>query len=105
MEKRKLNKDLKQTRDKNNQRLNEPIGKPNRKVNRFDAKTSTPTFPTHQSTIATAMVTTSKSPETKRQAAKNHRLKLEKEKQLFVDHPELFEKRMIVIDGSNVAYS
>lgn len=36
---------------------------------------------------------------------KNITLDYEKEKKLFADKPELFEKRFIVIDGSNVAYA
>lgn len=32
-------------------------------------------------------------------------LDYENEKKLFAEKPELFEKRMIVIDGSNIAYA
>ncbi|XP_055324933.1 probable serine/threonine-protein kinase DDB_G0278845 [Sitodiplosis mosellana] len=48
---------------------------------------------------ATATVTSNKA------TKKNVAMEYEKEKKLFAEKPELFEKRMIVIDGSNVAYS
>lgn len=40
-----------------------------------------------------------------RATKKNVSIEYEKEKKLFAEKPELFEKRLIVIDGSNVAYA
>lgn len=76
-------------------------GVKNRSVNRFDTNnpsTSMETFSTLDSNVSST-----KTPESKRATIKDRILQYEKEKQLFAEHPELFEKRMIIIDGSNVA--
>lgn len=82
-----------------NKKLNQPQNTANDdKLSRFTVKSLDYSF--GKRTIPTATETTSK-----KATQKKSKLDLIDEKRLFNEKPELFEKRMIIIDGSNVAYS
>lgn len=79
-------------------------GGKNKRANRFDVRNPSTSFETYSSVVSKGTSTvTSKSPESKRSAQRNLKIQYEKELKLFKEKPELFEKRMIIIDGSNVA--
>lgn len=77
------------------------LGVRNRSVNRFDTRNPSTSFETF-STLDSNVPSTNTS-ESRKAVKRNQTIQYEKEKQLFAEHPELFEKRMIIIDGSNVA--
>lgn len=94
----------KQVNGKSKQQQQQQNGVKNKRTNRFDTKNPSTSFGTYSSVFSNGTSTvTSKSPESKRSAKKNLVLQYEKEKQLFEEKPDVFEKRMIIIDGSNVA--
>lgn len=77
--------------------------KPN-KINRFTPSNNNSN---NNDKMATKSSTKPSSPSKSEKAAAKKKISLEyeKEKKLFAEKPELFEKREIIIDGSNVAYS
>lgn len=77
------------------------------KLSRFDAKTRTNSFdgllPITPNTSTSAPTSAPTSTTTDTKDPKKSKLTYEDEKKLFQEKPELFEKRMVIIDGSNVA--
>lgn len=70
--------------------------------NRFDTKNPTTSFEDRASTAAKSSTIDT---ESKRVAKNKLVIKREMQEKLFKEKPEFFEKRMIIIDGSNVARS
>lgn len=91
------------------QKTNQNNGKMARFESRFGARIPI-TPPTDRPAIfprpTTSTATTATATVTSARAAKNQiAMDYWKEKKLFTEKPELFEKRLIVIDGSNVAFA
>lgn len=70
--------------------------------NRFDTKNPSTSFDDRSSAAAKSSTTET---ESKRDAKKKLVIKYDMKEKLFKEKPELFEKRMIIIDGSNMARS
>lgn len=82
----------------NKKRNKQQIGVNDNQLSRFTVKSANNSI--GERTTPTSTETTSK-----KAAKKKSKLILNGEKRLFDEKPELFEKRMVIIDGSNVAYS
>lgn len=74
-------------------------------MSRFDVQTSISSHDKFSSFVAPAPESASVPSTSANAEKKNVTLDYEKEKKLFAEKPELFEKRFIVIDGSNVAFA
>ncbi|XP_031620950.1 NEDD4-binding protein 1-like [Contarinia nasturtii] len=79
---------------------------PNRLNNSVNTATASSSSTSSSSTSGTAIATTTSATAAEKAVAKKKIiLEYEKEKKMFAEKPELFEKRVIIIDGSNVAFS
>lgn len=74
---------------------------PLRGINRFDRTNASTSFEDRSTRATTSFA--ANATENKREAKRRLIIKREMQEKLFKEKPELFEKRMIIIDGSNVA--